>query len=197
VSRIEFALPDVGEGLEEGEIVSWLVAPGDTVRRDQPLVEVQTDKALVELPSPVAGHVVSLAFAPGDIVKVGQVLVVLEDSPAGAGPDEPFPAAGPAGRRLPTPGPSAPSASPAPSGTRPKAAPAVRKLALDRGVDLAAVEGTGPGGRILGSDVEAAAVAAAPTGVPQFQAPELKHAGSARPSTGVLQFQGLELENAS
>ena len=81
MARVEFALPDVGEGLEEGEVVSWLVAPGDTVARDQPLVEVQTDKALVELPSPVAGQVVSLAFAPGDIVKVGQVLVVLEDGP--------------------------------------------------------------------------------------------------------------------
>ena len=83
MGRVEFVLPDVGEGLEEGEIVSWLVAPGDSVARDQPLVEVQTDKALVELPSPVAGQVVSLAFGPGDIVKVGQVLVVLEDGPGG------------------------------------------------------------------------------------------------------------------
>src|SRR5581483_9610098 len=69
MGRVEFALPDVGEGLEEGEIVSWLVGPGDTVVRDQPLVE---------LPSPVAGQVVSLRFAAGDIVKVGQELVVLE-----------------------------------------------------------------------------------------------------------------------
>jgi selenocysteine lyase/cysteine desulfurase len=83
VAKVEFVLPDVGEGLEEGEIVSWLVAPGDTVARDQPLVEVQTDKALVELPSPVAGQIVSVAFAPGDIVKVGQVLVVLEDGLGG------------------------------------------------------------------------------------------------------------------
>ena len=89
MARVEFALPDVGEGLEEGEIVSWLVAPGDDVARDQPLVEVQTDKALVELPSPVAGKVVSLGFAPGDIVKVGQTLVVLEDGiGSGAAPPE-------------------------------------------------------------------------------------------------------------
>ena len=89
---VEFKLPDVGEGLEEGEVVSWLVAPGDAVARDQPLVEVQTDKALVELPSPVAGRVVSLAFAPGDVVKVGQVLVTLEDGAGGS----PEPGAAPA-----------------------------------------------------------------------------------------------------
>jgi pyruvate/2-oxoglutarate dehydrogenase complex dihydrolipoamide acyltransferase (E2) component len=134
--RVEFKLPDVGEGLEEGEIVSWLVGPGQVVTRDQALVEVQTDKALVELPSPVAGEVVSLAFAPGDMVKVGQVLMILEDGAASA---------------LPTP----PQTAPPPS--RPKAAPAVRKLAVERGVDLASVTGTGPGGRVLAADVESAA----------------------------------------
>ncbi|HYH50028.1 MAG TPA: dihydrolipoamide acetyltransferase family protein [Acidimicrobiia bacterium] len=178
MGKIEFLLPDVGEGLDEGEIVSWLVAPGDTVSRDQPLVEVQTDKALVELPSPVAGQVVSLSFGPGDIVKVGQVLVVLDDGgstpapgtapknlPAGSAPDTPA-LGGPAPD---TPAPAGPaSEEPARSGVgRPKAAPAVRKLALDRGVDLASVRGTGPGGRILASDVEAAAhhdAAGAPDG---------------------------------
>jgi pyruvate/2-oxoglutarate dehydrogenase complex dihydrolipoamide acyltransferase (E2) component len=134
---IEFRFPDVGEGLEEGEIVTWRVAAGDTVNRDQTLVEVQTDKALVELPSPVAGTVVSLAAEAGEIVKVGQLLVVLE----------PGTALGSAA--VPT------AAAPAGVG-RPKAAPAVRKLAVERGVDLAAVRGTGPGGRILAADVEAA-----------------------------------------
>jgi pyruvate dehydrogenase E2 component (dihydrolipoamide acetyltransferase) len=168
MARVDFALPDVGEGLEEGEIVAWLVNPGDTVTRDQPLVEVQTDKALVELPSPVAGRVISLSFAPGDIVKVGQVLVVLE-------------------------GDNRPGDNPTPTGGRPKAAPSVRKLAVDRGVDLAAVTGTGPGGRILANDIEAAATA---TGVPEFQGPELKNAGSSSPATGVPEFQGPELKNA-
>jgi len=163
MARVEFALPDVGEGLEEGEIVSWLVGPGDAVVRDQPLVEVQTDKALVELPSPVAGQVVSLAFAAGDVVKVGQVLVVLED---GGGP-APVSAAASAASE-----PRQPA-----RGGRPKAAPAVRKLALDRGVDLAAVAGTGPGGRILAADVEAAA--AAPTGVPHQPIAAVRNAGSA------------------
>src|SRR5581483_678280 len=170
-------LPDVGEGLEEGEIVSWLVGPGDTVVRDQPLVEVQTDKALVELPSPVAGQVVSLRFAAGDIVKVGQELVVLEA--AGT-----LPATSPGSPAVSPPaGPGSPAASPpagpgSPGGGRPKAAPAVRKLAVDRGVDLATVAGTGPGGRILASDVEAAAAGRA--GVPdQARTALIKNAGSA------------------
>ena len=173
MARVDFALPDVGEGLEEGEIVSWLVAPGDTVARDQPLVEVQTDKALVELPSPVAGQVVSLAFAPGDIVKVGQVLVVLEDAhrvdmaqPAPHPPTSVAPAA------------DVPAPTPPPAAARPKAAPAARKLALDLGVDLATVIGSGPGGRILAADVEAAAPPAAATGVPERAMTAVRHAGS-------------------
>ena len=156
MARVEFALPDVGEGLEEGEVVAWLVAPGETVARDQPLVEVQTDKALVELPSPVAGQVVALAFAPGDIVKVGQTLVVLEDG---------------VGATAAPPSPSVPTRP-----ARPKAAPAVRKLAVERGVDLAAVAGTGPGGRILAADVEAAA---ATTGVPGGSVTAVQPAGPA------------------
>jgi pyruvate/2-oxoglutarate dehydrogenase complex dihydrolipoamide acyltransferase (E2) component len=184
VAKVEFLLPDVGEGLEEGEIVAWLVAPGDTVARDQPLVEVQTDKALVELPSPVAGQIVSLAFAAGDIVKVGQTLVVLEAGD-GAPPAVPPAPAHAAGGALPLQTPPL-SASTAPSAaTRPKAAPAVRKLALDRGVDLATVTGTGPGGRILAADVEAAAAAPPPapsqTGVPGSGGTARQSAGSAEP----------------
>jgi pyruvate/2-oxoglutarate dehydrogenase complex dihydrolipoamide acyltransferase (E2) component len=179
VARVEFVLPDVGEGLEEGEIVSWLVAPGDTVSRDQPLVEVQTDKALVELPSPVAGEVVSVAFAPGDIVKVGQVLVVLEDGTVGD-------TSSPAGSPAPSAGAAPTTAADAPRPTvraggqagRPKAAPAVRKMALERGVDLASVTGTGPGGRILAADVEAAAATSPATGIPDRVMSAVTNAGS-------------------
>ncbi|MDQ1518720.1 MAG: hypothetical protein QOE80_4550 [Actinomycetota bacterium] len=167
MARVEFALPDVGEGLEEGEIVSWLIGPGDTVVRDQPLVEVQTDKALVELPSPVAGQVVSLAFAPGDIVKVGQTLVVLEDGHGG----DTAPA--------PVPGAAAPAVG------RPKAAPAVRKLAVDRGVDLGTITGTGPAGRILASDVEAAAARPPATGVHLPPMAPKTNAGWEAPDSGV------------
>jgi len=198
VAKVEFLLPDVGEGLEEGEIVSWLVAPGDTVTRDQPLVEVQTDKALAELPSPVAGQIVSLAFAPGDIVKVGQTLVVLEDGQGGdTAPHSPPTATSlatdpatpeaPPTREAVSLGAAPPAVSASPGGgpaARPKAAPAVRKLALDRGVDLATITGSGPGGRILATDVEAAAVPAPPTtGVPDHGMGVVRNAGSAaRPS---------------
>jgi pyruvate dehydrogenase E2 component (dihydrolipoamide acetyltransferase) len=191
---LEFRLPDVGEGLEEGEIVAWLVAPGDTVARDQPLVEVQTDKATVELPSPVAGRVVRLAANAGEVVKVGQVLIVLEDgiSPGTA------PAAGTPAGAQPEPGVVATSgpggaqpAAEAPAGAaigRPKASPAVRKLALDSGVDLAAVEGTGPGGRILAADVEAAG---SPTGVAEARIPGLRHAGSGQTGAGRQPLRGI------
>jgi len=170
VAKVEFVLPDVGEGLEEGEIVSWLVAAGDTVSRDQPLVEVQTDKALVELPSPVAGQVVSLAFAPGDIVKVGQTLVVLEDGQGGdtavASP-QPATAAAPLAEAASIGATPPATGSAGPQVGRPKAAPAVRKLALERGIDLATVTGSGPGGRILAADLDAASGPAPPTpGVP-------------------------------
>jgi pyruvate/2-oxoglutarate dehydrogenase complex dihydrolipoamide acyltransferase (E2) component len=195
VAKVEFLLPDVGEGLEEGEVVSWLVAPGDTVSRDQPLVEVQTDKAMVELPSPVAGQIVSLAFGPGDIVKVGQVLVVLEDgrgadtapaSPSAATPaaDTGAPATPPAAEAASIGAAPPPAAVPSGGGSsgRPKAPPAVRKLALERGVDLATITGSGPGGRILAADVEAAAAPAATrpaTGVPDHGLSAVKNASSA------------------
>jgi pyruvate/2-oxoglutarate dehydrogenase complex dihydrolipoamide acyltransferase (E2) component len=180
MAKFEFVLPDVGEGLEEGEIVSWLVAPGDTVARDQPLVEVQTDKALVELPSPVSGQIVSLAFAAGDIVKVGQVIVVLEDGQSASEPSSPAATTLAAEDSAPSPaaGPSAGRTS-----TRSKAAPAVRKLALDRGVDLATIAGSGPGGRILAADVEAAASLPA-TGVPDRGVSAVRNAGSATPTAG-------------
>jgi pyruvate dehydrogenase E2 component (dihydrolipoamide acetyltransferase) len=173
---IEFRFPDVGEGLEEGEIVTWRVAAGDTVNRDQTLVEVQTDKALVELPSPVAGRVVRLAAEAGEIVKVGQLLVVLEPGVALSSAAIPRAAAGEAAAPGEVAAPvaeaapgeaTAPAEGAAPVVGRPKAAPAVRKLAVERGVDLAAVKGTGPGGRILATDVEALAAgngATAPTG---------------------------------
>lgn len=140
---VRFALPDIGEGLVEGEVVAWLVAEGDTVERDQPLVEVLTDKATVELPSPVAGTVARLLAEPGQVVPVGHVLVEL--LPTGA----PTPRA--AGAQ-----PVAPAPPVAPEPLRPKAAPATRQLAAELGVDLRTVVGSGPGGRITTEDVHAA-----------------------------------------
>ncbi|RME47065.1 MAG: 2-oxo acid dehydrogenase subunit E2, partial [Caldilineae bacterium] len=73
----EFKLPDVGEGIHEAEILQWLVKEGDTVTLDQPILEIQTDKAVVEIPAPVAGKIVEIRAAPGDIARVGDVLVVI------------------------------------------------------------------------------------------------------------------------
>jgi pyruvate/2-oxoglutarate dehydrogenase complex dihydrolipoamide acyltransferase (E2) component len=146
---VVFSLPDIGEGLAEGEVLAWLVAEGDAVARDQPLVEVLTDKATVELPAPVAGTVLRLLVPAGSVVPVGTALVELAPTAASA------PAA-PAG--------SAPAGAGA--GLRPKAAPATRRLATELGVGLDTLRGTGPGGRILPEDVRAAAAETAPTPAP-------------------------------
>jgi pyruvate dehydrogenase E2 component (dihydrolipoamide acetyltransferase) len=127
-----FAMPDLGEGLEEGEIVAWLVNVGDDVVLNQPLVEVETAKATVEIPSPYVGRIVSLHGAVNDAVPIGSALVTFAVVDEADGP----------------------KASPASSGV--PATPAVRKLAKDLGVDLATITGTGPGGRITVEDVNAA-----------------------------------------
>ena len=150
----EFRFPDVGEGISEGEVVRWAVAEGDRVEVDQTLGEIETDKAVVEIPSPFAGTVLKLHFKPKDIVKVGQVLVTIgekgetvTEAPAAAAPEARVAAAaGPA----PTPGP----------GVGVLATPAVRKLAGELGLDLGAVPGTGPGGRVTEEDVRGAKEAA-------------------------------------
>ncbi|MCB9431069.1 MAG: 2-oxo acid dehydrogenase subunit E2 [Ardenticatenaceae bacterium] len=152
---IEFRLPDVGEGLHEAQIGAWLVAVGDVVKLDQPLLEVETDKSVVELPSPAVGRIVKLGFETGQMATVGDLLVVIEPE-MGRGQtrtnaDEAVEAAKPlASGNLPraTVGMAGP-------GERILAAPSVRQLALAKGVDLTAVRGSGPAGRILASDVEA------------------------------------------
>lgn len=153
-----FHLPDIGEGLEEAEIVEWLVAPGDVVERDQPLVEVLTDKSQTQLPSPVAGTVVALGGATGDRLQVGELVAELDDGSATRD------RGGPTAQSPPVSAPDASLATgavgTAPRG-RPKASPAVRRLARERGVELTAVTGSGEGGRILRRDVEAAAGAGA------------------------------------
>ncbi len=126
-----FAMPDLGEGLEEGEIVAWLVNVGDDVVLNQPLVEVETAKATVEIPSPYVGRILTLHGAVGDAVPVGSALVTFAV----------------------VDGADVPKAPPTSSGV--PATPAVRKLAKDLGVDLATITGTGPGGRITVEDVNA------------------------------------------
>lgn len=164
----EFRLPDIGEGLTEAEIVRWLIAEGDPVAADQPIVEVETDKAVVEIPSPYEGIVVRHGGAEGETIEVGAVLVVIgsQGETAGArrpvGTSEAAPIVGTISEEAEViesvPEPVAPAA------TSVKALPAVRKLARDAGLDLETVTGTGTGGRITREDVEAAiASTASPT----------------------------------
>jgi len=156
-----FALPDLGEGLTEAEIVAVLVREGDVIAEDAPLLEVETDKAQVEIPSPMGGRVEKIHVSPGQTVKVGTVLVTFADDGAPARP-----AAAPSGHAAAPKPAAAPSRSPAPaqppaapvSAAGPVAAtPATRRLARELGVALQGVRGTGPGGRILDDDVRAAA----------------------------------------
>lgn len=152
----EFRLPDIGEGLTEAEIVRWLVRVGDVVEADQPVVEVETAKAVVDLPSPVAGVVLALGAAEGDVVEVGEILVVV-GAPGEAASDDPAPIVG----SLPTTAVTPPARIPTTAGRpdRTKALPAARRRADELGVDLERVRGTGPGGSITVGDVEAAATA--------------------------------------
>lgn len=159
---VEFNLPDIGEGLHEAEVVNWLVAVGDTVERNQPFVEIMTDKSTVEMPAPAAGMVSRLGVAEGEIVQVGELLVVIEDGeqpgsgqPANAGTAV---VSGTTEVRTQT---TAVETATAPQGRRPKASPSTRKLAAELGVELAAIAGTGPGGRILADDVQSATRTAA------------------------------------
>lgn len=173
---LEFRLPDIGEGVVEGEIIKWLVNEGDTLREDQPMVEVMTDKATVEIPSPKAGRVAKLMVPAGQLCAVGQVMVVIETAGTAAAHAAP---AAPAASHSPVAAASAPAAAvtaaaPAGKGGKVLATPATRQLARNLGIDLCTVGGTGPNGRITKEDVRAvverksapAPVAAAPAPTP-------------------------------
>ena len=152
----EFKLPDLGEGLTEGEIARWLVAEGDDVAEDQPLVEVQTDKTTVEIPSPAAGTVSRILVREGDVVPVGTVLVTI-----GGSADEEQPRAEPVVQQRAAP--ASPVSAPPREDGRVRATPLVRRLAGELGVDLDAVPGTGPQGRVTEDDVRRAATSEAQT----------------------------------
>ena len=171
-----FDLPDVGEGLSEGEIVHWHVREGDAVAADQVIVDVQTDKAVVEIPAPVAGTVKNLGGAVGATLPVGAMLVVIEtDAQAPAGAADPAPA-------------TAAAATAAAVGDKARrrrvfASPATRKLARELGVDLATVTGTGDGGRITRDDVAGAAAAPAPAAREADDAPAAPAPTTPAPAT--------------
>ncbi len=175
MSQYIFKMPDLGEGTVDAEIVAWHAKPGDEVTEDQMIVEVMTDKAAVEVPAPVSGRVVSVTGAPGEKVAVGSPLIVFELSDgakaAAAPAAAPAPAAPspPAERITPKAAanvavPPAAAAAPGARAGRVMTSPANRRRAHEAGVDLATVAGSGPGGRIVRSDLEAAiAPGAGPT----------------------------------
>jgi pyruvate dehydrogenase E2 component (dihydrolipoamide acetyltransferase) len=147
---VEYKFPDLGEGVTEGEIKKWLVKEGDEVKQDQPLAEVETDKAVVEMPSPAAGKVLRLQHKEGDLVKVGEVLAVI-------GKDgEPVANAAPAPKRESVSVVGELPKEEITISSRTEALPAVRKLAKDLGVDISKVKGTGKDGRVTEEDVRAA-----------------------------------------
>src|SRR5262245_37230544 len=183
----DFVLPDLGEGLTEAEIRQVLVREGDDVHEDAPLLEVETDKATVEIPSPFGGRVEKIHVRPGQTVKVGQILVSFGEGAAAGGKQaadtldptrtlapEPKTVVAPSGRARQEPAaasaaaagsstaPAAPPAQPAPAPAARRdgpvpAAPSTRRLARELGVDLTVVNGSGPGGRVTDDDVRAAA----------------------------------------
>lgn len=157
MSEYVFKLPDLGEGTVESEIGEWFINVGDNVSEEDVVGTMMTDKAAVELSSPVSGKVVKLAGEPGDIVAVGAPLVVFEtdSSAAPAEVDEaPAPAAA---NEAPAESPPEPVAATANGRSRVITSPAIRRRAKEAGIDLASVQGTGPGGRILRSDFDAVA----------------------------------------
>jgi pyruvate dehydrogenase E2 component (dihydrolipoamide acetyltransferase) len=157
--RKEFKFPDVGEGIAEGELIKWLVSEGESVKEDQPLVEVETDKAVVTLPSPYTGKVIELHGKPGEVIYVGSVLVVVETEEAPAAKltekkptaevkkEETKKDAGSVVGRL----------TQEEEEFKIRAIPSVRARAKELGVDLSKVRGTGPNGRLTREDVEQAA----------------------------------------
>jgi pyruvate dehydrogenase E2 component (dihydrolipoamide acetyltransferase) len=166
----EFKLPDLGEGIAEGEVARWLVETGQEIAEDDPLVEIQTDKATVEVPSPAAGIVSAILVQEGELVPVGTPLVVIGDG------DVPAPDVS----RGQAPGP-VPKEHRAGRTQRVQATPLVRRFAAELGIDLVGVVGTGPGGRITEEDVRSAGVAAEATSrgqAPGHEAPG--HAGERR-----------------
>ncbi len=170
MATLEFKLPDIGEGVTEGEMVQWLVKAGDAVNQDQPLAEVMTDKATVEIPSPTKGTVKELKVKPGDVIKVGATMLVIETGGAGAtaapAKEAPSSSAPAAKAATAAPAPAAKTSAAPANGSNghndvypPVAAshvlasPGTRRLARESGVDINNLKGSGPIGRVTRDDV--------------------------------------------
>ena len=169
-----FKLPDIGEGVVEGEVVQWHVSVGDSVSEDDPIVDVMTDKATVTIPSPVSGVISSLSGDVGDMIAVGSSLMEIDSEGEGGAPaaedtEEQEPVSDPDPPKAPEPAPAPKAREPAPAPKAPEpapseiqtqtgrvlASPAVRKRARENDVDLSNVRGSGPAGRIRHADLDA------------------------------------------
>jgi 2-oxoisovalerate dehydrogenase E2 component (dihydrolipoyl transacylase) len=163
-------VPDLGEGIVEAELVAWHVKPGDLIKEDQPIADLMTDKASVEIPSPVAGRVLALGAEPGTMMRTGAELIRIDMAEGGAWPvEEPASAAAPPQAAPPLPilqARPAPRTLPLGAGERPIASPAVRRRAWELGVELRDVNGRGPGGRILQADLDEALARGVPRQLP-------------------------------
>ncbi len=201
MSRYVFKLPDLGEGTVEAEIVGWRVKPGDSVSEDEVIVEVMTDKAAVEVPSPVSGRVLSTTGAPGDMVPVGAELIVLETEAgakaavAAAASAAPPPAASAAAVRTAGNGAAGAPAGAAVAVALPNArvatSPAIRRRAHEAGIDLRQVAGSGPNGRIVPKDLDAYAARRAPP-TPLRSAPKAVPAAARAPEPRAALSAGTE-----
>ena len=163
MSTHTFKLPDLGEGTVSAEIIAWHVKPGDVLTEDQPLVEMSTDKAVVEVPSPVSGRVLSINGKPGDTIAVGAELATFDTGANGAAAGSSKAATSSAAAAAPASSGATQAAVAAAAGPV-RASPATRRRALEAGIDLGAIAGSGPGGRIQPEDLSTrAAVAVAPS----------------------------------
>ena len=197
---MEFRFPDLGEGIHEGTIVKWHVKEGEEVKVDQVLAEVETDKAVVEIPSPAAGKISKINYTQGQTVKVGEVLVVIGGEAAAAGqasgakPETAKPATEakqPEAQVAATRGPEAPHAPAETHGEHHLATPHTRQLARELGLDIDKIAGSGPGGRVSDDDVRKAAAGA------QNEAPSGARAEPKQPAAGARPPAGIEIAVAS
>jgi len=189
MSRHVFKLPDLGEGTVSAEIVAWHVKPGDVIKDDQPLVEMSTDKAVVEIPSPVSGRVLTINGKPGDVIAVGSELASFETADTAAAK---APAAATATTAAAAPAAAALAATAAKSATAEpsatvRASPATRRRAQEAGVNLAAIAGSGTGGRITPADLQSALATGAPAAAAPAPAATPPSAAAAGANAGAVQ----------
>lgn len=172
----ELRLPDIGEGVAEGEILKWMAKEGDMIKEDQPILEVMTDKVNVQIPAPRSGRIEKILVKEGDVAKVGQTIMVIDDGTGGASAPSAVP-----------PAPASIAAAPAPATQPPGASqgvlatPATRRLAREMGVDISTVKGSGPQGRITDDDIRRSAPGARPGATTvTVQAPKPARPGEAQ-----------------